>query len=121
MESRGRRDRRNSGDVVNNWLSDLYLYQEMKKASFGHAAGTGLFVPKPTNDADCQGCGVLDLGSVVHQRRLASVADGNDRYSLGYSVRVDSRGALWLDHLIRSDLRARPLLARTSVDLLGRR
>ena len=46
------------------------------------------FVPKPTSDVDCQGCGMPDLGSIVHRCPLASAADGGDRYSLGYSVLV---------------------------------
>jgi hypothetical protein len=45
----------------------------------------GLFVPEPARDADYQGCGMSDLGSVVRRRPLASPAVGGDPYSLGES------------------------------------
>ena len=37
------------------------------------AVGAGLFVPKPTRDADSQGCGLPDLGSAARRRPLLSV------------------------------------------------
>jgi hypothetical protein len=46
----------------------------------------GLFVPKPTRDAGCQGCGLPGLGSTVRRCPLTSTAVGGDCYSLGYSV-----------------------------------
>ena len=48
--------------------------------------GIGLFVPKPSHCADCQRCGVPDLGTAVRQRLLASTSVGGDCYSLGYPV-----------------------------------
>jgi hypothetical protein len=53
-------------------------------AEFGSAGG--LFVPKPSRGADCQPNCVLDLGTSVRQRPLASTVGGGDCYSLGYSV-----------------------------------
>ena len=38
-----------------------------------HRTGVGLFGPKPTRGADCQGCGLPDLGSDVRRRPLLSV------------------------------------------------
>jgi hypothetical protein len=46
----------------------------------------GLFVPKPSTVADCQGCGSPDLGTIVRQCALTSAGGDDDRYSLGYSV-----------------------------------
>lgn len=54
----------------------------------GGAIASGLFVPKPTSDADCHGCGVPHLGSDVHRHPQVSVPDDRDRYSPGYSVRL---------------------------------
>jgi hypothetical protein len=45
----------------------------------------GLFVPKPSREADCQGCGQSDLGTTVRQRPPASAGERTDRYSVGYS------------------------------------
>src|SRR5262245_49538543 len=49
-------------------------------------AASGLFVPKPTTDADSHGCGQLGLGTNVWQRSRAPSGGGADRYSVGYSV-----------------------------------
>jgi hypothetical protein len=51
----------------------------------GHG-GRGLFVPKPSRGADCQWCGMPDLGTAVRQRPLASAAGDGDSYSLRYSL-----------------------------------
>jgi hypothetical protein len=67
----------------------------------------GLFVPKPSRGADCQGCDMPDLGTSVRQRPLASAAGGSDCYSLGYSA----PGRLRLDHL-DANYRRFPLLVR---------
>ena len=67
------------------------------------AWGTGLFVPKPSNDADCQGCGLPDLGIIVHRCLLSSVAGDGDCYSLGYSV-----AHAWSDDLLIMHTRPPP-------------
>jgi hypothetical protein len=46
-----------------------------------HLALVGFFVPKPSREADCQGCGLPDLAGTVHWRPLVSVADDSDSYS----------------------------------------
>jgi hypothetical protein len=53
----------------------------------------GLFVPKPSTDADCQRGVMPDLEQNVRQRPLAFTADDGDCYSLGYSARVHMPGA----------------------------
>ena len=50
------------------------------------SAGVGLFLPKPSRDAVCQGRDVSDLERTVRRRPLASAAVGGDCYSLGYSA-----------------------------------
>jgi len=42
------------------------------------ASPAGLFVPKPTSDADCQDGTVSNLGHIVHLCPLASIAGGGD-------------------------------------------
>jgi len=54
----------------------------------------GLFVPKPTTDADCSGCGLFDLRTTVRQRSLAAGRGGSDRYLLGYAVALLRGGGL---------------------------
>ena len=44
--------------------------------------GVRLFVPKPSTNVGCQSCGMLDLGTTVHRRSLASTVGGGDCYSL---------------------------------------
>jgi hypothetical protein len=51
--------------------------------------GSGLFVPKATRHADCQGCELPGLGTIVRQRPRTSAGERGDRYSLGYSVVQD--------------------------------
>ncbi len=53
-----------------------------------------LFAPKPIRAADCQGCGMPDLGIIVHWYLLVSVVVGGDCYSVGYSG--SSRSFGWL-------------------------
>ena len=48
----------------------------------------GLFVPKPSRGAGCQGSGLPDLGTTARQRPLASTAGRGDCYSLGYSAQA---------------------------------
>lgn len=50
------------------------------------ALAIGLFVPKPSTNANYQRCGMPDLGSTVRQRPLLAMAVTGDCYSLGYSV-----------------------------------
>jgi hypothetical protein len=45
----------------------------------------GPFVPKPSRGEGHQACRRSDLGSSVRRCPLASVAEGGDCYSLGYS------------------------------------
>lgn len=45
-----------------------------------------LFVPKPSTNVGCRGCGVSDLASAVRRCPLAYAATGGDCYSPGYSV-----------------------------------
>jgi hypothetical protein len=58
--------------------------------SSGASRPAGLFVPKPSRGAGCQGCGLPGLGSIVRRCPLASAAVGGDCYSLGYSVARES-------------------------------
>ena len=79
-------------------------------------ARLGLFVPKPSRHADCQGCELPDLGVTARQRpRTSAAGERGDRYSLGYSIAQDC--VAWFRCLIDCpNSRALPLLAapRTS-------
>ena len=48
----------------------------------------GLFVPKPSAEADCQRGSTSDLETIVRQRLLASTAGDGDCHSFGHSVAV---------------------------------
>ena len=61
-------------------------------------AELGLFVPKPSRHADCQGRHLPDLGATVRQRPRMSTGERGDRYSLGYSVAQDC--VAWFRYLI---------------------
>jgi hypothetical protein len=54
----------------------------------------GLLLPKPIRRVDCHGLSVAELGSIVCQRPLVSMAGDDDSYSLGYPARVEARAAL---------------------------
>ena len=53
---------------------------------------SGLLLPKPSRQADCQWCGVPDLRRIVRRRPLTSIASDGDSYSLGYSGSCDWSG-----------------------------
>ena len=51
-------------------------------------------LPKAISRTDCHGLNMADLGSIVGQCPLVSVADDDDCYSLGYPARGEPRAAL---------------------------
>jgi len=71
--SRGRPARRRLPRAVNRRIRNSERLELAVRQ-----AGIGLFVPKPSNDAGCQGFGVSDLGSIVRRCSLASTPVGGD-------------------------------------------
>ncbi len=70
---------------------DAYVHRPGRDEPFLAEDG-GLFVPKPSRDADGQVRSIPDLGSIVCGCPLVSAADGSDSYSLGYSPLASAHG-----------------------------
>ena len=70
------------------YRTDAYLPGQLDRtlADFALSTGVGLFVPKPSTDADCQRRSIPGLRQTVRGCPLASTVDRGDCHSLCHSI-----------------------------------